>query len=56
MAKEKQIRVRGVRRRELDEDKIALAYVLLARTILAGMDEDEAAESSADSDGDSTSV
>jgi hypothetical protein len=29
----RQVRVRGVRRKEIDEDKLALAFMLLAKTL-----------------------
>jgi hypothetical protein len=31
---ERKIRVRGVRRKQLDEDKLAYAYMLLAKAIM----------------------
>jgi hypothetical protein len=33
------IRVRGVRRKELDEEKLAYAFLLLARTLIESADE-----------------
>jgi hypothetical protein len=30
---ERNVRVRGVRRKQIDEDKLALAFLLLAKTI-----------------------
>jgi hypothetical protein len=42
----RQIRVRSVRKRELDEDKLAMAFILLARILV---EQQEAGLSRADS-------
>ena len=37
--RDKEVRVRGIRRAKVDEKQIAIAYVLLAQAILAAKDE-----------------
>ncbi len=39
MAKSEQIQVVGIRRQEIDVDKLAFAYVLLDQSLLAAKDE-----------------
>ena len=50
----KQIRVRGVRRKQIDEDKLALAFLLLAKTLHEQRPDGGAASDSADADSRST--
>lgn len=37
----KSLRIKGVRRKHIDEDKIALAYLLLAKQIIADRQPDD---------------
>lgn len=54
MASSKQIRVTGIRRQAIDADKLAFAYVLLAKSILAVKDELSSTEVVAEPDSGDT--
>lgn len=47
--KKKQLRVRGVRRKQVDEDKLAMAYLLLAKAIVTGTSHAETRKRAEDS-------
>lgn len=44
----RQIRVRGVRRKQIDEDKLAMAFLMLAKVLTEQSDASESESSSID--------